>query len=145
MRLPLAALAIVPSVALTLSFLPLHAPAQNQAAPHARVIALDSAGKTELPILTGPPETVTMRSGLIALTAGSSVGKHSTGLHEEILIVLEGRGRMSFADGTSLPVEAGHAVYCPPETEHNVTNTGSALLRYVYVVSSAPASGDADR
>jgi mannose-6-phosphate isomerase-like protein (cupin superfamily) len=139
MRLLKAALAMVPAVALLLRFYP--AAAQNPAAPHAKVVALESAGKTELPILSGPPETVTMRSGLIALTAGESVGKHTTGHHEEVLIVLEGRGRMAFADGTSLPVEAGHAVYCPPETEHNVTNTGTALLRYVYVVASAPAAG----
>jgi mannose-6-phosphate isomerase-like protein (cupin superfamily) len=144
MRLPKAALAIVPAVALFPSFLPAYARAQSPAEPHAKVIALDSAGKTELPILAGPPETVTMRSGLIALTPGQSVGKHSTGHHEEVLIVLEGRGAMTFADGTSLPVEGGHAVYCPPETEHNVTNTGSALLRYVYVVASAPAGSQAD-
>jgi putative monooxygenase len=142
MRLPKVACAIVPAIALFSSFLPALAAAQSPAGPHALVITLDSAGKTELPILAGPPETVTMRSGLIALTAGESVGKHSTGHREEVLIVLEGRGKMTFADGTSLPVEAGHAVYCPPETEHNVTNTGSALLRYVYVVASAPASDE---
>jgi mannose-6-phosphate isomerase-like protein (cupin superfamily) len=143
MCLPKAASAIVPAVAFFLSFLPGPAATQSPATPHAKVIALDSAGKIELPILAGPPETVTMRSGLIALAAGGSVGKHSTGHHEEILIVLEGQGEMTFADGTSLPVEGGHAVYCPPETEHNVTNTGSALLRYVYVVASAPANGQA--
>jgi mannose-6-phosphate isomerase-like protein (cupin superfamily) len=33
-------------------------------------------------------------------------------------------------------VKANHALYCPPETEHNVTNTGRSVLRYVYVVAS---------
>ena len=110
----------------------------GQTKPHAKIIPLDNTGKQEAPLLTGPPETVTMRSGLVALEPGKSVGKHSTGKHEELLVVLEGQGRMTFADGSALPVEAGHAVYCPPATEHNVTNTGSGLLRYVYVVASVP-------
>lgn len=110
----------------------------GQSKPHAKVIPLDSTGKQETPLLTGPPETVTMRSGLIVLEPGTSVGKHTTGQHEELLVVLEGQGRMTFADRSTLPVEAGHAVYCPPSTVHNVTNTGSGLLRYVYVVASVP-------
>ena len=114
--------------------------AQSEAAPHARVIPLDNAGKAELPVLTGPPETVTMRSGLVVLQPGKSVGQHSTGQHEEVLIVLQGRGRMTFLDGSTLPVVAGHAVYCPPSTVHNVTNIGSKRLRYVYVVAGVPAS-----
>jgi quercetin dioxygenase-like cupin family protein len=109
--------------------------------PRAKTIVLDSSASDVTPLLSGPPETVTMRSGLVALQPGKSVGKHSTGQHEEVLIVLEGRGEMTFADGSKLPVERGHAVYCPPQTEHNVTNTGSALLRYVYVVAAVPDSG----
>ena len=114
--------------------------AQSAQQPHAKVIPLEPAGRSELPLLQGPPESVTMRSGLIVLQSGKSVGRHNTGLHEEILIVLEGKGTMSFADGSTLPVESGHAVYCPPRTEHNVTNSGTALLRYVYVVASVPDS-----
>ena len=112
--------------------------AAQQTKPHAKAVALDSAGKDYVPVLTGTPESVTMRSGLVALQPGKSVGKHSTGQHEEMLIVLEGKGQMTFADGSTLPVEAGHAVYCPPETEHNVTNTGTGPLRYVYVVAAVP-------
>ena len=50
--------------------------------------------------------------------------------------MLEGQGEMSFKDGSKLEVKANHALYCPPKTEHNVTNTGTALLRYVYIVAS---------
>ena len=101
-----------------------------------KVVKLDTAGKDYLQVLGGPPETVTMKSGLVVLAHGKSVGKHSTGKHEEILVVLSGSGEMVFADGSKLPVERGHALYCPPETEHNVINTGSDELRYVYVVAS---------
>jgi len=101
-----------------------------------KVVKLDSTGKDYLQVLGGPPESVTMRSGLVALAPGKSVGKHTTGQHEELLVVLEGVGEMTFGDGSKLPVEANHALYCPPETEHDVTNTGTGLLRYVYVVAS---------
>ncbi|MFZ0198995.1 MAG: cupin domain-containing protein [Candidatus Sulfotelmatobacter sp.] len=111
-------------------------PARSEEKPRAKVIELDSHGKDYLPVLTGPPETVTMKSGLEVLAPNQSVGKHSTGQHEELLIVLEGRGEMSFKDGSKLEVKANHAIYCPPDTEHDVTNTGRSILRYVYVVAS---------
>ena len=69
------------------------------------------------------------------LATQKSVGRHSTGQNEEILIVLEGNGEMHFSDGHSLPVVANHAVYCPPDTVHDVKNTGQVELRYVYVVA----------
>ncbi|MGO9085910.1 MAG: cupin domain-containing protein [Candidatus Sulfotelmatobacter sp.] len=106
-------------------------------APTAKVILLESSGQDITPVLGGPPESVKMKSGLVALPPGKSVGKHSTEQNEELLVVLEGQGEMTFMDGSKLPVKANSAVYCPPETEHNVTNTGASVLRYVYVVSSA--------
>lgn len=107
-----------------------------QEKPRPKVVELNSAGKDYLQVLGGPPESVTMKSGLVLLAPTKSVGKHSTGQHEELLIVLEGRGEMTFKDGSRLDVSANHALYCPPETEHNVTNTGTSVLRYVYVVAS---------
>lgn len=111
-------------------------PAKSQEKPRPKVVELDSRGKDYLQVLAGPPESVTMKSGLEVLAPNKSVGKHSTGQHEELLIVLEGQGEMSFKDGSKLDVKANHALYCPPETEHNVTNTGRSVLRYVYVVAS---------
>jgi quercetin dioxygenase-like cupin family protein len=111
-------------------------PAQSQEKPHPKVVKLDSGGKDYLQVLGGPPESVTMKSGLVVLTPGKSVGKHTTGPNEELLVILEGKGEMTIGDGPKLPADAGHALYCPPETEHNVTNTGTSVLRYVYVVAS---------
>jgi mannose-6-phosphate isomerase-like protein (cupin superfamily) len=110
--------------------------ANSQNKPRPKVIELDSRGKDYLQVLAGPPESITMKSGLEVLAPNKSVGKHSTGQHEELLVVLEGQGEMSFKDGSKLDVRANHAIYCPPETEHNVTNTGRSVLRYVYVVAS---------
>jgi len=106
--------------------------------PRAKVVKLDSAaGKHDTLLLSGPPETVTMRSGLVILEPGQTVGKHSTGTHEEMLVILEGQGTMLFKDGAKLEVDTNHILYCPPDTEHDMMNTGTGALRYVYVVASA--------
>ncbi len=68
---------------------------------------------------------------LVVLVPQKSVGRHSTGQNEEVLIVLEGHGEMLFGNGHTLPVEANHAVYYPPRTAHDVKNTGRGDLRYV--------------
>lgn len=115
---------------------------QSALRPRAKVVALDKADNGILPILSGPPESVTMKSGYVVLEPNQSVGKHGTEQHEEILIVLEGEGEMLFRDGSKLSLKAHTALYCPPETEHDVRNTGTAKLRYVYVVAAA-ARGDA--
>lgn len=105
---------------------------------HAKVMPLKQPGTGVLALLSGPPETVTMKSGYVVLEPGRSVGRHSTEHHEEMLVVLEGRGEMLFHDGSKLKIEGGTALYCPPATEHDVVNTGSGNLRYVYVVADAP-------
>jgi quercetin dioxygenase-like cupin family protein len=115
---------------------PLLATAQTVPRLHPKVIALERSDNGILPILTDPPETVTMRSGYVVLDPGRSVGKHSTEHHEEILIVLEGKGEMLFHDGSKLALKARTAVYCPPGTEHDVKNSGPTPLRYVYVVAN---------
>lgn len=102
-----------------------------------RVIPLHTGRTDYLPILKGPPDSITMRSGLVTLDLGKSVGLHSTENFEELLIVFEGQGEVRISGRDSLTISAGYAAYCPPETEHNVVNTGSTPLRYIYVVAEA--------
>ena len=130
--------ASIHTVVLVMLLAAIFAAGQSQPKPHAKVVALDKTGSGVFPILTGPPETVTMKSGYVVLEPGRSVGRHSTEHHEELLVVLEGQGEMIFHDGSKLEIKAHTAVYCPPETEHDVTNTGSEMLRYVYVVAHTP-------
>ena len=135
MKMPVPQTSIVALATLFLAAIVLHAGA-GTSAPTPKVIQLEASGKDYSPVLSGPPESVNMKSGLVMLPPGKSVGKHSTGQNEELLIVLEGQGEMTFKDGSKLPVKAQSALYCPPETEHSVTNTGTGTLRYVYVVAS---------
>ena len=103
--------------------------------PESKVIILDPDINEYMMVLSGPPETVTMRSGHVVLASGESVGKHTTGTFEELLVVFEGKGKMQITDGSTLLLEAGSVAYCPPHTEHDVINTGPGRLRYLYIVA----------
>ena len=111
----------------------------NQASltPAPKVVQLDPAATEYVPVLSGPPETITMRSGSVVLLPSKDVGQHSTGNNEEALVVLAGSGEMRMASGVTLKLKPYVVAYCPPDTEHNVFNTGSEPLRYVYIVAKA--------
>jgi len=102
-----------------------------------KLIPLDLGTKDYMRILGGPPETVTMHSGLVVLEPGRSVGKHNTKNYEEVLVILEGAGEMMIAGGPTLELKGGSIAYCPPRTEHDVICTGSVKLKYIYVVANA--------
>jgi mannose-6-phosphate isomerase-like protein (cupin superfamily)/predicted enzyme related to lactoylglutathione lyase len=108
---------------------------EGQSAARSIGLHQKSAGHQEL--LGGPPASAGMRSGLVVLAPGKSVGKHSTGGHEEMVVVLEGQGQMVLADGKRVDISPQSAAYSPPGTEHDVVNTGAGVLRYIYVVSTA--------
>ena len=108
--------------------------------PAAKAVPLQQKAAGYQELLSGPPVSAGMKSGLVVLAPGKSVGKHSTGDHEEMVIVLEGAGQMVLADGRRVDMSPAAVAYSPPGTEHDITNTGSGLLRYIYVVSRAPAS-----
>jgi mannose-6-phosphate isomerase-like protein (cupin superfamily) len=88
-------------------------------------------------ILEGQPQTHGMRSGRVHLKCGEACGQHSTKHHEELLVFLTGQGELLIADKDRFEVGAGKAVYIPPQTLHDVHNTGSTALTYIYCVAPA--------
>ena len=89
-------------------------------------------------LLTGVPQTAGMRSGFVRLRPGESVGWHTSGRHEETLVILRGKGA-ALVEGQARREFAAPAVaYIPPNTRHNVQNTGTGVLEYVYVVAPVP-------
>ena len=116
------------------------APVVVSQTPHreALVVPLDCANG-DCPLLRGVPQTAGMRSGFVRLTPGQKVGRHTTAKNEETLVVLHGRGKALLDDGKNLIFAAPAIVYIPPQTHHDVLNTGKEMLEYVYVV--APAEG----
>ncbi len=88
-------------------------------------------------ILEGKPQTHGMRSGRVYLKPGEACGQHSTKNHEELLVFLTGQGELLIGDHDHRAVGAGRVAYIPPETLHDVKNTGSGPLAYIYCVAPA--------
>lgn len=84
-----------------------------------------------------PPQTITMRSGLVRLEPAGDVGLHSTKKNEEMLVILEGQGEIVLEGKTRQKIAGGQVAYVPPETKHNVRNTGAGPLKYIFIVSKA--------
>lgn len=114
------------------------APLESQAPSQQPLTFALHCPATECPLLEGPPQTAGMRSGFVRLEPGKSVGWHSTGQNEESLVILHGHGDALIEGQPKHSFAAPGYVYIPPATRHNVTNTGSETLEYVFVV--APAS-----
>lgn len=100
-----------------------------------------TAGDAYLPLLQGPPTTRGMRSGRVDLGPGDQIGRHDTGDHEEVLVVIEGCGVAELAGRDPVRIQAGQVLYVPPHTAHNIHNLSCPRLRYVYVVAPVPADG----
>ena len=88
-------------------------------------------------LLSGEPRTYGMRSGRVYLAPGRACGQHSTKDREELLVFLSGRGELLIAEKDSFPVGRGKVSYIPKQTLHNVKNTGTEPLVYIYCVASA--------
>jgi quercetin dioxygenase-like cupin family protein len=93
--------------------------------------------QADCPLLKGAPQTAGMRGGFVRLKPGESVGWHTTGQNEETLVILHGQGEAQIETQRVYPFTAARLVYIPPATRHNVRNTGTARLEYVYVVAPA--------
>ena len=117
------------------SVLGLQVVAQHSAAKQeALTFALNCAGG-DCPLLKGAPQTGGMRGGSVRLKPGESVGWHSTGQNEEALTILQGSGAANIQGRDDVRFHAKMLVYIPPDTRHNVTNTGNEVLEYVWVVA----------
>ena len=78
-----------------------------------------------------------MRAGHVTLKPGDSIGEHSTGEYEEMLIILSGEGEVEAEGMDRKKVTAGEIAYNPPNTKHNVINNGSKTMEYIFIVSIA--------
>ena len=85
-------------------------------------------------ILSGDNSAV-MHSGLVTLLKGECVGEHSTGNHEELIVVLEGYGEIEAGGNGRTKIKKGDVAYNPPDTKHNVFNFSNEVLRYIYIVA----------
>jgi quercetin dioxygenase-like cupin family protein len=112
--------------------------AQDHSKPAPRTFPLDCT-ESDCSLLTGAPQTAGMRGGSVHLKPGASVGSHSTSGNEEALVILHGKAALHIEGHTDVSLAENMLAYIPSETRHNVTNTGTDELRYVWVV--APLNG----
>jgi mannose-6-phosphate isomerase-like protein (cupin superfamily) len=108
--------------------------AQERAKREPMTFALDCAGG-DCPLLRGAPQTSGLRGGSVKLKPGESVGWHSTLANEEALIILNGSGVATIEGHPDVPLTGNMLAYIPPVTRHNVTNNGTQVLEYVWVVA----------
>jgi mannose-6-phosphate isomerase-like protein (cupin superfamily) len=71
-------------------------------------------------------------SGLVVLKPKESVGEHTTGHKEEVIIILKGHAKVSWGK-KSISVGENSFLYMPRHTVHNMQNSGRAPLKYVYL------------
>lgn len=128
---------VLGSLALLIGISTLAGAREHTPKPKPRLVELNPTASEYIHILNGPPETITMRSGLVVLLPAKSVGRHSTGTFEEAVIVFAGVGEMRITGGPTFKLKPSVVAYCPPFTEHDVINTGDKPLRYLYIVAKA--------
>jgi mannose-6-phosphate isomerase-like protein (cupin superfamily) len=116
-------------------FLGLHIRAQEGLPKRQPMTFFLECATGDCPLLKGAPQTSGMRAGSVRLKPGESVGWHSTGQNEEALTILQGSGAAKTEDHADVSLHAKMLAYIPPGTRHNVTNTGSEVLEYVWVVA----------
>ena len=111
--------------------------AQNQETKREpRTFSLECGGG-DCVLLKGAPVTNGMRGGSVKLKPQESVGWHSTGENEEALTILHGSGVANIEGHADVPLHEKMLAYIPPNTRHNVTNTGNESLEYVWIVAPA--------
>lgn len=85
-------------------------------------------------LIPGAPITHGMKAGRVYLEPGADCGIHSTEDREEQLVFLSGEGTAVIA-GREMAVGVGKVCYIPPQTEHNIHNTGTEPLVYIFCVT----------
>lgn len=88
-------------------------------------------------LLPGQPQTCGMKSGRVYLAPGKTCGQHSTEHREELLVFLSGSGRAVVEGCEPAQVGKGKVAYIPPHTLHDIENTGTEPLIYIYCVAAA--------
>ena len=102
----------------------------------ARVIRLDP-GKKYQRLLSREPGSLGIKSGHVVLKPGENIGEHSTDEREEAIVVLQGSGEATINKNNTLELERSLFLYIPPKTLHDVKNTGSGMLEYIFITSPA--------
>ncbi len=81
--------------------------------------------------------TCGIKAGHVILKKTEEIGEHSTNDMEEALVILKGKGQLIINKEDRLDFEKNTVLYVAPQTIHNVKNTGSETLEYIFITSNA--------
>ena len=93
-------------------------------------------------LLAGSPQTHGIKVGRVHLAPEAECGLHNTENREEVLVFLSGHGQAFIEDNAPLEVGQGKVTYIPPNTDHNIKNTGTEPLIYVFCVTPVEIDND---
>lgn len=99
-----------------------------------RIVDLKDDGEYQN-LLDGKPQTSGLRAGRVYLQPGETCGRHNTEQNEEILVFLSGQGLALIGKNGSYEIGKDKVSYIPPHTVHNIKNTGTEPLIYIYCVA----------
>ena len=102
----------------------------------AMLIKLESSEKYQR-LLNKDSGSFGIKSGHVILKPGENIGEHTTAEREELIIVLKGSGEAIVDRETILKIESNSVLYIPPKTKHDIKNTGSGILEYIFITSPA--------
>lgn len=105
--------------------------------PHPRVISFQPDSNQYQNLLNGEKDSVIFCSGVVTLEPNKSGEVHSTKIYEEIIIPLQGEGRVKLNDTIKLDIHYGKIAFIPPYTEHQIVNTGKKIFKYIYIVAKS--------
>lgn len=80
-----------------------------------------------------PPNSKILKAGRVVLHPGEEIGEHTTDKREEIIIVVKGKAVL-IKEGKEIVLNKGDTHYTEEGILHNVKNTSSDELEYIYVV-----------
>ena len=104
--------------------------------PKLKIVKLVSNSKYQR-LFNKDSGTLGLKSGHVILKKGEEIGEHSTNDLEEALVILKGKGLLLINSEEEFDFEDNTVLYIPPDTVHNVKNTGNGILEYIFITSNA--------
>jgi mannose-6-phosphate isomerase-like protein (cupin superfamily) len=102
-----------------------------------KIITFNPDSTSYQEIFDGEKDSVVFYSGVVTVLPKTSGHLHSTEIYEEMIVVLEGEGQVRVTKQKNLDLKFGNIVFIPPNTEHQVFNTGTKNFKYIYIATKS--------
>jgi mannose-6-phosphate isomerase-like protein (cupin superfamily) len=107
----------------------------NDIDPHPKVISFNPDSIKYQELFNGDKDSVVFYSGVVTLIPGKTGKLHNTEIYEEMIIALEGEGELKIPKYKNLKIKFGNIALVPPNTDHQLINTGKKNFKYIYIAT----------